>query len=100
MNQILEKYPDHILWASDPKRYQTLINAIRARRMNDALDLEKSTRHATSFQNRIFKGFQMLALMDQHEKQNAILMPSPSLPCIASNDSQYEDQKGREDTAK
>jgi len=100
MNQILEKYPDHILWASDPKRYQTLINAIRARRMNDALDLEKSTRHATSFQNRIFKGFQMLALMDQHEKQNAILMPSPSLPCIASNDSQPEDQKGREDTAK
>ena len=100
MNQILEKYPDHILWASDPKRYQTLINAIRARRMNDALDLEKSTRHATSFQNRIFKGFQMLALMDQHEKQNAILMPSPNLPCIASNDSQPEDQKGREDTAK
>jgi hypothetical protein len=36
--------------------------------MNNALDLEKSTRHATSFQNRIFKGFQMLALMDQHEK--------------------------------
>ena len=67
---------------------------------DDALDLEKSTRHATSFQNRIFKGFQMLALMDQHEKQNAILMPSPSLPCIASNDSQPEDQKGREDTAK
>ena len=42
----------------------------------------------------------MLALMDQHEKQNAILMPSPNLPCIASNDSQPEDQKGREDTAK
>ncbi len=100
MNQILEKYPNHMLWASDPERYQTLINAIRARRMNDAIDLEKSTRHATSFQNRIFKGFQMLALMDQHEKQNAILVPPASLPCIASDDSQVEDQKEKEGTTK
>ncbi len=100
MNQIVEKFPNHLLWASDPKRYQTLINAIRARRMNDAIDLEKSTRHATSFQNRIFKGFQMLALMDQHEKQNAILVPPASLSCIASDDSQVEDQKEKEGTTK
>mgnify|MGYP006280604441 CR=1 FL=1 len=100
MNEIIDKYPDHILWASDPKRYQTLINAIRASRMNDAIDLEKSTRHATNFQNRIFKGFQMLALMDQHEKQNAILMPPASLPCSASDDSQVEDQMEKEGATK
>jgi hypothetical protein len=100
MNQIVEKFPHHLLWASDPKRYQTLINAIRARRMNDAIDLEKSTRHATSFQNRMLKGFQMLAMLDQHEQQNTILMPRASLPRIASNDSQPGDQKGQGDAAK
>ena len=68
--------------------------------MNDAIDLEKSTRHATSFQNRMLKGFQMLAIMDQQEQQNVILMPPASLPCIASNDSQPEDQEGKGDAAK
>ena len=99
MNQILEKYPDHMLWASDPMRYQTLINAVRARRMRDAVDLDKSTRHGTNFQNRILKGFQMLALMDQYEKQDAILMSEPNALPMQDID-QADDQKDKEGDTK
>jgi hypothetical protein len=99
MNQILEKYPHHMLWASDPMRYQTLINAVRARRMRDAVDLDKSTRHGTNFQNRILKGFQMLALMDQYEKQDAILMSEPNALPMQDID-QADDQKDKEGDAK
>ena len=99
MNQILEKYPDHMLWASDPMRYQTLINAVRARRMRDAVDLDKSTRHGTNFQNRILKGFQMLALMDQYEKQDAILMSEPNTLPMQDID-QADDQKDKEGDTK
>ena len=99
MNQILEKYPDHMLWASDPMRYQTLINAVRARSMRDAVDLDKSTRHGTNFQNRILKGFQMLALMDQYEKQDAILMSEPNTLPMQDID-QADDQKDKEGDTK
>ena len=33
------------------------------------LDLEKSTRYATTFQNRMIKGMQALAALDMHERQ-------------------------------
>jgi len=98
MNQILEKYPDHMLWASDPIRYQALINAVRARRMRDAVDLEKSTRYGTNFQNRILKGFQMLAIMDQYEKQDSIAMSEPNALPMQDID-QVDDQKNKEDDA-
>ena len=99
MNQILEKYPHHMLWASDPMRYQALINAVRARRMRNAVDLDKSTRHGTNFQNRILKGFQMLALMDQYEKQDAILISEPNALSMQNID-QADDQKDKEGDAK
>jgi len=99
MNQILEKYPHHMLWASDPMRYQALIKAVRARRMRNAVDLDKSTRHGTNFQNRILKGFQMLALMDQYEKQDAILMSEPNALSMQDID-QADDQKDKEGDAK
>ena len=99
MNQILEKYPHHMLWASDPMRYQALINAVRARRMRNAVDLDKSTRHGTNFQNRILKGFQMLALMDQYEKQDAILISEPNALSMQDID-QADDQKDKEGNAK
>ena len=99
MNQILEKYPHHMLWASDPMRYQALINAVRARRMRNAVDLDKSTRHGTNFQNRILKGFQMLALMDQYEKQDAILISEPNALSMQDID-QADDQKDKEGDAK
>ena len=78
MNAIVEKYPNHLIWARDPARYQLIIDAIRAKKMQEAMDLDKTNRYATSFQNRIFKGFQMLAVMGQHEMQAVPLSSDPS----------------------
>ena len=65
----------------------------------DAVDLEKSTRYGTNFQNRILKGFQMLALMDQYEKQDAILISEPNALSMQNID-QADDQKDKEGDAK
>lgn len=77
MNAIVEKYPHHLTWAQSPQRYQLIINAIRAKRTQEVMDLDKTNRYATSFQNRIFKGFQMLAVLGQHETQITQLIQAP-----------------------
>lgn len=71
VNEISEKFPDHIDWADDPQRYQTIIDGLRAELMVIGMDLEKSTRYATTFQNRMIKGMQALAALDIHERQKA-----------------------------
>lgn len=67
MNQLREKYEFHLLWAIAPVRHQCIIDAIRAAQSREVMDLEKSNRYATNFQNRILKGFQALALLNQYE---------------------------------
>lgn len=69
INEISEKFPDHVDWAADPQRYQTIIEGLRAELMVMGMDLEKSTRYATTFQNRMIKGVQALAALDMHERQ-------------------------------
>ena len=44
-----------------------IIDAIRQEQMREVMDLEKSNRYAVSFQNRIFKGIQMMGALAQHE---------------------------------
>jgi len=68
INQISERYGYHVDWAVSPLRYQTIIHSLRAEQMLVAMDLEKSTRYATTFQNRMIKGIQALAALDLHEK--------------------------------
>ena len=72
---------------------------VRARRMREAVDLEKSTRYGTNFQNWILKGFQMLALMNQYEKQDAIHISEPNALPMQDTD-QADDQKDKEGDAK
>lgn len=67
INLIAERYPDHLKWAADPERFQGIIDGIRYGQMLGAMDLEKSNRYATSFQNRILKGFQALQALDEIE---------------------------------
>lgn len=69
VQEIMENYAYHLAWAKDPKRYETIIAGIRAEQMQEALDLEKSTRYATNFQNRIMKGFQTLVALSQYERE-------------------------------
>jgi hypothetical protein len=71
MNELNEKYKFHLAWAEAPERYQIIIDGIRATQMLEIMDLEKNTRYATSFQNRLIKGFTALAALDQHEQQQS-----------------------------
>jgi hypothetical protein len=68
INGIEKDYPYSLKWARDPDRYQIIIDGIRAEQMQEAMDLEKSTRYATNFQNRIMKGFQTLVALNQFER--------------------------------
>ena len=74
MNQIRAKYEHHLIWAQAPRRHQLIVDGIRASQMCDVMDLEKSNRYATAFQNRILKGFQALAVLDQYETRGAIVI--------------------------
>ena len=69
INQISEHYPHHIDWAQQAGRFQAIIDGLRGDQVMHGLDLEKSTRYATTFQNRMIKGMQALAALDMHERQ-------------------------------
>ena len=71
MNEIREKYPHHLQWAADPRRYQIIIDALRADLVLQALDLDKSSRYMTSIQNRLLKGAQALIHLKQMQASDA-----------------------------
>ena len=64
----LEKhYYHHLVWARDADRYQILVIGLRAQKIEEAIDLDKSNRYATNLQNRLLKGVNALVTMDQIE---------------------------------
>jgi hypothetical protein len=71
MNEIREKYPHHLKWAADPRRYQIIIDALRADLVLQALDLDKSSRYMTSIQNRLLKATQALIHLKQIQASDA-----------------------------
>ena len=71
--EVEELYRNHLIWAQDAPHYEAIIDGLRAQEMLSAMDLEKSSRYATTFQNRILKGFTALAALDQHEHQQGLL---------------------------
>lgn len=87
MNEI-SGHKNHLRWAADPERYQAIINGIKAENVLAALDLDKSSRYATNFQNRILKAFVGLAAMDQHEARISQAMATLEMP--KSSDSSGE----------
>jgi hypothetical protein len=68
MNKILEQ-KHHLRWSTHATRYQKIVDGLKAEKILEALDLDKSSRYATTFQNRILKAFAGLAAIDQHESQ-------------------------------
>jgi hypothetical protein len=68
MNNLLEKFRFHLLWAQDPQRYQTIINGLRAEKMLEVLDFDKSNRYLTNFQNRRIRAFQGLETLERREQ--------------------------------
>ena len=67
IKEIEEKYRFHLIWGQDAERFEIIIAGIRASQMLEVMDLEKTNRYATSFQNRILKGMHGLAMIDQYE---------------------------------
>lgn len=67
IDEIEKKYGYCLKWARDPHRYEIIIAGIRAEQMQEAMDLEKSTKYSTNFQNRILKGFAALSHLAQVE---------------------------------
>ncbi len=90
INEINEKYRDHLIWAKDPKRYEMIISGLRSKKIRELIDWDKSNRYAVSLQNRIFKGIQGLALLDQHERLNAEHSLAHELPNSYEKDASEE----------
>jgi hypothetical protein len=75
----LEKhYYHHLVWAKDADRYQILVIGLRAQKIEEAIDLDKSNRYATHLQGRLLKGINALVTMDQIEA-NSLSMAQAGL---------------------
>ncbi|CAB4813563.1 unannotated protein [freshwater metagenome] len=64
-NKIGEDFKYHLQWATNPKRYEGIIEGIRAQQMIGAMDLEKFHRYLTRTQNAMTKGIQALAQLKE-----------------------------------
>jgi len=98
MNSIGTKHADHLIWARDPARYQLIINGIRAEQMYEVMDFERSNRFATSFQNRIFKGYQALSFFSQLETQDPQVIESAGLPILVLDEPQADSESKEDET--
>lgn len=78
INEINKDYSCYLKWSEDPERYQTIIDGIKAQKMLQVMDLDKSVLYATNFQNRLIKGLTSLGAIDQYEQ----LMELSSMPCL------------------
>ena len=67
MNSLTEGLRFHLLWAQDPKRYQIIIDGLRAEKMMQVLDFDKSNRYSTNFQNRRIRALQGLETLERRE---------------------------------
>ncbi len=69
MNEIVEQYRFHLMWATHYEQYEILIEGIRAKKRDEVMDLEKNLRYATAFQNQQLKAFQGLDALNRLEKK-------------------------------
>lgn len=64
-NEIGEKYRFHLIWATAPARFETIIRGIRFQKMVEAMNLDQFSRYLTRCQNTITKGIQNLAQLKE-----------------------------------
>jgi hypothetical protein len=55
--------------------------------MLDVMDLDKTNRYATSFQNRILKGIHGLAIIDQYEAKAVQVLQAPQFDTVDEDES-------------
>lgn len=68
-SEIAEGYRFHLQWAQEPKRYQLIIDGLRAQKMLEVLDFDKSNRYLTSFQNRRIRALQGLDILHRRQQE-------------------------------
>ena len=84
MNEISEDFHFHLLWASNPSRFQGIIDGLRAQKIMELIDYDKSNRYMTSFQNRKIRAIQGLIGLQQHAKTNCSVDSHDRVLSIAS----------------
>ena len=87
IKEIDEKFRFHLIWAQDAERFEIIIAGLRASQMLDVMDLDKTNRYATSFQNRILKGIHGLAIIDQYEAKAVQVLQAPPLDTVDEDES-------------
>jgi len=68
-NELAEGYRYHLLWAQAPQRYQTIIDGLRAQKILEILDFDKSNRYLTAFQNRRIRALQGLDTLHRRQQE-------------------------------
>jgi len=87
IKEVDEKYRFHLIWAEDAERFEIIIAGIRASQMLEVMDLEKTNRYATGFQNRILKGIHGLAIIDQYEAKAVQVLQAPQFDLVQEEES-------------
>ena len=87
IKEVDEKYRFHLIWAEDAERFEIIIAGIRASQMLEVMDLEKTNRYATGFQNRILKGIHGLAIIDQYEAKAVQVLQALPLDAVQEEES-------------
>ena len=111
----LEKHHyHHLVWAKDADRYQILVMGLRAQKIEEAIDLDKSNRYATNLQSRLLKGVNALVTLDQIDAHKisaaqttvtiseqeqgggAVSLEAPEDSLAASNTARSQSMKGKQ----
>ena len=91
-NEIGEKYRFHLIWATAPQRFETIIRGIRFNKMVEAMNLEQFSRYLTRCQNAITKGIQSLAQLKEtlrldEERQAKLKLEQATIDLVPINTS-------------
>lgn len=62
--------------------------------MLDVMDLDKTNRYATSFQNRTLKGIHGLAIIDQYVAKAAQVLQAPQFDIVDEDESTQDQVQG------
>ena len=97
MNALHDKFRYHLLWARDAQRYQIMIDGLRAEKMVEVLDFDKSNRYLTNFQNRKIRAIQGLELLERRNETkrlaSTIITVQPALSKPPATDLDPKDKE-------
>jgi hypothetical protein len=85
MNQLATHFRFHLMWAQDPQRYQIIVDGLRAEKVLEVLDFDKSNRYLTNFQNRRIRAFQGLESLERLQEVRQLAKTTIALASSSPN---------------